>query len=306
MPDPSTYRTASEWADARRWHLVDDAFPGPWRTDRAEYQRGIMDAAAPEAGHRRVVIMTAAMMGKTSVLENIAGHLIEAEPYHVAALQPNGLMAKSWEQDRLVPVLRRSVGPAARGTVAVYAATKLDDLVARPSRVVLADEIDRFPGGRYRSALAAAEKRTLTFPAPLTIVAGAPCAVGFSAIWDEFFGSDQRSYAVPCPNCGHRQVLQWNRVRWDDDGKAAFACDGIGCGALWTDASRRAAISGGAWIVTAPDKTESAAGFHVSSLCSTMISLDHVVAAYRDVVHDPEALAAWYARYLGVQIDTEA
>src|SRR5689334_18589239 len=47
---PPPRLTVSEWADAkRRLSRESSAEPGQWRTDRAPYQRGIMDAMSDSA-----------------------------------------------------------------------------------------------------------------------------------------------------------------------------------------------------------------------------------------------------------------
>ena len=38
--------TISQWADAYRFVSQGNAMPGPWRTDSAPYQGGIMDAVS--------------------------------------------------------------------------------------------------------------------------------------------------------------------------------------------------------------------------------------------------------------------
>src|SRR5579884_374440 len=63
VPPPDL--TVSEWADRnRRLSSESAAEKGEWRTDRAPYQRAIMDALSPSHPAETVVIMSAAQMGK--------------------------------------------------------------------------------------------------------------------------------------------------------------------------------------------------------------------------------------------------
>ena len=64
-PLPKT--SVSEWADNYRVISQGNAEPGRWRTSRAEYQREIMDAFT-QAGIHRVVVKSAAQIGKSDVL----------------------------------------------------------------------------------------------------------------------------------------------------------------------------------------------------------------------------------------------
>lgn len=56
--------TVSEWADAnRRLSSESAAEKGEWRTDRAPYQRAVMDAMGPASPFETVVMMWAALQG---------------------------------------------------------------------------------------------------------------------------------------------------------------------------------------------------------------------------------------------------
>ncbi|MGQ9686258.1 MAG: phage terminase large subunit family protein, partial [Thiobacillaceae bacterium] len=56
--EPPPRQTVSEWADEnRRLSSEASAEPGQWRTDRAPYQRAILDALTPNSPYERVVMM---------------------------------------------------------------------------------------------------------------------------------------------------------------------------------------------------------------------------------------------------------
>src|SRR5689334_535571 len=78
----------SEWADRERKLSQESASePGQWRTDRAPYQREIMDAVVDPKVHT-IAVMTSAQVGKTSCLENILGYFMVYDPCPVLLLQP--------------------------------------------------------------------------------------------------------------------------------------------------------------------------------------------------------------------------
>jgi phage terminase large subunit GpA-like protein len=79
VPPPDL--TVSAWADRNaRLSSESAAEKGEWRTDRAPYQRAIMDALSPNHPAETVVIMSAAQMGKSSILENFLGYIIDLDP----------------------------------------------------------------------------------------------------------------------------------------------------------------------------------------------------------------------------------
>jgi hypothetical protein len=66
---PPPELSISDWADAnRRLSSEASAEPGQWRTSRAEYQRGIMDAIS-DGGVESVVIMSSAQVGKALAID---------------------------------------------------------------------------------------------------------------------------------------------------------------------------------------------------------------------------------------------
>ncbi|MCY6249698.1 phage terminase large subunit family protein, partial [Salmonella enterica subsp. enterica serovar 1,4,[5],12:i:-] len=60
-----------------------------------------------------------------------------------------------------------------------------------------------------------------------------PTIKGASRISDLFESSDQRYYYVPCPTCGHMQVLEWERLLYNKDYSAVhYQCAAPECDVL--------------------------------------------------------------------------
>ena len=69
----------SEWADQYRVLSREaSAEAGGWSTERAEYQRGIMDAITDEKIDE-VVVMSSAQVGKTEIILNTIGYYISQD-----------------------------------------------------------------------------------------------------------------------------------------------------------------------------------------------------------------------------------
>ena len=94
--------TVSEWADHyRRLSAESAAEPGQWNTDRAPYQRAIMDAVNdPMCEH--IIVMSSAQVGKTEILLNIIGYYIDYDPAPILVVQPTVKpMAEDFSKDRI-------------------------------------------------------------------------------------------------------------------------------------------------------------------------------------------------------------
>lgn len=309
----------SEWADTfRRLSSESSAEPGAWITSRAEYQRGIMDAISDPAIDT-VVVMSSAQVGKTEIINNIVGFHIAQDPAPILVVQPTLEMGEAWSKDRLAPMLRDTPAlqgkvkdPRARdsgntllhkifpgGHVTISGANSPSSLASRPIRVVLMDEVDRYPpsAGTEGDPVSLATKRSTTFWNRKRILTSTPTVKGYSRIELAFEQSDQRRYYVPCPHCDEMQVLKWENVKWpaNEPEKAAYHC--TACGAAWSNVDRQSAIRLGEWRAEAPFKGR--AGFHLSELYSPWSSIVDIATNFINAKASPETLRTFINTTLG-------
>ena len=146
---------------------------------------------------------------------------------------------------RMVPTHKSFTG----GRLTVAGANSPAGLASRPIRIVLFDEVDRFPtsAGTEGDPIALGIKRTRTFWNRKVLAGSTPTIKGSSRIEVGFEQSDQRYYFVPCTHCGEFQRLMWANVRWPDGQpeRAVYVCQH--CGVELTDATSRAMLERGEW-----------------------------------------------------------
>jgi phage terminase large subunit GpA-like protein len=317
---PPPKLTVSEWADRyRQLSSESSAEAGRWSTSRAEYQRGMMDAVS-DPNIETVVLMTGAQIGKTELINNVVGFHIHQDPAPMLVVQPTLEMAQTWSKDRLAPAIRdtpvlsaKIKDPRSRdsgnttlhkvfagGHVTACGANSPSSLASRPCRLILCDEVDRYPAsaGTEGDPVSLAKKRSTTFWNRKIILVSTPTEKGHSRIEDAYGESDQRKFFVCCPDCGEEQVLRWANVRWDE-GKphtAAYTCQE--CGTLWSDPQRFRAIRYGKWKATAEGDGKTA-GFHLSGLYSPWTPLEEAVRDFLASKRDPMRLKTWVNTFLG-------
>ena len=104
---PPPVLTVSEWADRyRKLSSESAAEPGQWNTDRAPYQRDIMDSIN-DPMVEDIVIMSSAQVGKTEIILNIIGFYIDYDPAPILVVQPTVTpMAQDFSKDRLATMIR--------------------------------------------------------------------------------------------------------------------------------------------------------------------------------------------------------
>jgi len=289
-PDPDL--TVSEWADQHRWlSSRASAEPGRYRTMRTPYLRAIMDALSPSHPAQRISFMKAAQVGATEAGNNWIGFVIHHAPGPMLAVLPTVEMAKRTSRGRIDPLiedspaLKERVSPARSrdagnsmlskefpgGILVLTGANSATGLRSMPARYVFLDEVDAYPASADEEGdpVTLAEARTTTFAHRRKVfMVSTPTIRGLSRIEREFEASDQRRYFVPCPHCGHRQWLQFERLRWAKGRPetATYHCEG--CERPIAEHHKTEMLARGEWRSTSVATDPTAIGFHLSALYS--------------------------------------
>jgi phage terminase large subunit GpA-like protein len=308
--------TVSQWADAeRRLSPEASAEPGRWSTDRAPHQRGPMDAVK-EPGVQRIVLMWSAQVGKTEIILNILGYFMAHDPSPMLLTQPSLEMAEAFSKDRLAPMIRDTPALRARvkdvrsrdsgntilhkkfpgGQLTMAGANSPASLASRPVRIVLNDEVDRYPrsAGTEGDPVALSQKRATTFYNRFFIEVSTPTIEGASRIAESFEESDKRFREVPCPECGGYQVLKFSNFKWDIDEagrpvRVRYSC--IHCPAEFDDSKKDEMLRAARWVATAPFK--GTAGFHIWEAYSPWRRWSEIIADHLDALKSPDKLKTW-------------
>jgi phage terminase large subunit GpA-like protein len=221
-----------------------------------------------------VSIMAATQIIKTEYLINCAAYFICQDPASILFVQPTQGAAEAFSKERFAPTIevtpqpRNLVEPPrsrdsentithksySGGSLDFVGANSPTDLASRPKRIILADEIDKYPlsAGSEGDPLKLAEERASTYKAlgrAKFVRTCSPTVEGLSRIGREYAVSDQRKLFVACPHCGFEQILTWANVRWDRDEAnehlpqtASLSCSD--CGVHWSERDRIDALDG--------------------------------------------------------------
>ena len=322
-PDPRL--SVSEWADRHRVLAARaSAEPGRYRTARTPYMRAIMDALSPADPARRVVFMKAAQVGATEAGNNWIGFVVHQAPGPMLAVQPTVELAKRNSRQRIDPLidesaaLRGLVRPArsrdagntmlskefAGGILIMTGANSAVGLRSIPARYIFLDEIDAYPASADEEGdpVTLAEVRSLTFAhRRKVLLISTPTVKGFSRIEREYEASDQRRYFVPCPHCGHRQWLEFERLRWEK-GKpetARYHC--AACETSIAEHHKTAMLAAGEWRATGTAADPSTIGFHLSALYSPVgwLSWEQIARSWEAAQGSDESIRAFKNTILG-------
>jgi phage terminase large subunit GpA-like protein len=316
---PPPLLTVADWADEYLFLSPEDsAEAGKYRTDRAPYQREMLEVVS-DPNIKEVVYCTSSQIGKTLLSKCIIGYHIHQDPGPIIVMQPTVKIAETFSKDRLspmvrdTPVLKRLIAdPKSRssgntidhktfpgGHITMIGANAPSDLASRPIRIVFADEVDRYPvsAGSEGDPLFLARQRSVTFWNRKFVMASTPTMEGASRIWREFERSDMRYFYLPCPHCGVFHTLKWPQIVWDEGDASSARAVCPECGSIYENADKLKMLAAGEW--RAHNQNPRVAGFHISALYSPWQTFADVVQEFLDKKDHPETLKTFINLQLG-------
>jgi len=321
MVSPPPRTSVSQWADENRFIPADyGAEPGKWNSDRAKYQKPIMDAFTTKGVHK-VVAMLAAQLGKSEILFNVIGRFIHQDPCPMLLVQPTIEDSEDFSKERftptvkVTPVLKKLISDSKSrdsnntmrkknfpgGYLAFVGANAPSGLAKRSIRVLLFDEVDRFEksAGSEGDPVDIASKRTSNFWDAI-IGLFSTCTDEFSRILAEYSLGTQEEWRHKCPNCGeYHWVTLWDMryeyATFEVDCKKTYRVDAVfwrcpDCGKEFIEQQMKNAEQ--MYIVQNPSIT-SVRSFRVNSFASPWVSWKNIVGEYLDTNEDPQKLKAF-------------
>ena len=303
------------------------------------WQRGVLNAIDRERA-TTCAVMGASQIGKTAITVGLAVR---------AALDGDGVIAASATEESIRDLARRldaileaspavaaqfperTAGPGSKATwrqrhlasggwLALAAAGSASQLASRTARVVLADEVSRWPA-RVRSGegspLQLARMRLSDWGEKARLIAISSPVLELDAISVLHGDGDRRRLEHSCLACGERTRFDWSAVAGRGRGEVpAIACQS--CGELHGEPERRKMLRSARWRPTVQAADEGSISFQLGRLDSGRASLPQICAEWRRAERaaergDPVAFAAfrntvcgWPAASANVDLDALA
>lgn len=314
----------SEWAD--RYRILSSessAEPGQWVTAKVPYGKAIMDAIS-DPHTQRVVVQKPSQSGMSDAcILNAVGYHIDQDPCPILVVQPTIEIAEAFSTDRLAPMLRDTpalhdkVGEVRSrdkqntlrrkgfkgGFVALGGANSAASLSGRPIRVVLLDDVDRYPSsaGTEGNPLQLAIARATAFWNRKIVIVSSPGIKGVSHVEREMEQSTKEFWYLPCPECGMMQILSWDRIRFDNLTHRCLECASHSEKFMWLAGE-------GEWRAHQPKDSRgrliTTRGFYLSGLYNPWVEWEELIiefvrAARANEEGDVEPLKAFRNTRLG-------
>ena len=260
---PPENLTVTEWAECKRYLSTEaSAEPGLWRTNRTPYLRAIMDAFT-DPKIRHIVFVAASQVGKTEVLNNIIGYIIDQNPGSILFVHPTTIDAREFSKLRIAPMIRDSpavrrkvAAPKSRdsgntllqksypgGILTLCGSNEAHALASKPIRYVFGDERDRWAqsAGTEGDPWELAMARQTTFYNAKAVEVSTPTIRGSSNIAKSFAKGTMERWKSQCPHCGEYHEIQWKDIRYEAEETVVnhertytvhdvfWICPGCGC-----------------------------------------------------------------------------
>lgn len=235
-PDP--YIDLVDWNnDHRRLPKESSVEPGRYRTSRTPYVEEILTELSPQSSAQEVVFIKPTQIGATEVgncflfgtAKRYPGPAIMAFPTEKLALKHS--KKKLMPSVRAMPILDNVISPAKSrdsgntqllkefpgGSWTLAGSNSPASARSDSARYLVLDDYDGFvmdaggegaPGDLFK-------KRTDAFGAKKKIyINSTPTVAGASNIENEYEGSSQGVFEVPCPECGAMQFMEWENLKF--------------------------------------------------------------------------------------------
>lgn len=321
----------SDWADQKRYLSSEGAAtPGPWRTSRVPYLKDPMDAFS-DPMVQRIVMVAASQVGKSEMLLNCIGYVIDEDPGSILFIQPNLDDARKFSRLRVSSMIRDTKALKEKvaesksrdssntilqkafpgGMLTITGSNTASALSSIPARYVFGDERDRWASdaGGEGDPWALAEARQTTFYNRKSVEVSTPTVKGASNIADSYALGTQERWCHKCPACEEYHEITFSAIRFKHitkkiRGKKDFTLDGPvewicpTCGCLSSEEVMRRQPA--KWIAENPDAIKKGIkSFWLNAFASPWVGWDKIVIEFLEAQDDPKKLQVVFNTKLG-------
>ncbi len=239
-----------QWAEIRRTMPGDHSpSPGPYRISKTPYIRDILSALAPQHPAKRVTVVAAAQLGKSTVLENLCGYLIETAPSPIMVVSPSDSDAAEVHSVRLSPmfesipelsnriysesnIVQKQFVTFPGGQLFLRGSGSPSKMRGKSIRYLFLDEVDAYPATTEGDPLQLFTARTTTYGDRAKIyLSSTPTDEETSKIWSSYMSADQHELFVKFPCCQTYQRLHFDQLLSADKSESrevVYQCSACG------------------------------------------------------------------------------
>jgi len=310
-------------------HVVfdDGPFQGPYNRRLFPFFDEILRALSPDDPCRYVTLVSSAQCGKTSLGNIFALASMVLNRGTALVAHPTEDNARRWSRIKLAPmmrsiaVVREAFPQRSRDSAdAVFFKERRDGLAcllitganspASLSQVTIGnmvlDDLAKWEPNSAGDPEAMAESRARAIADAKIFKISTPLITPGCRITRNFLDGSQETPFVPCPHCGHTQVLEWdNMLAGLDEARpedAHFTC--VACGAVIEEHHRPQMLAGFEWRAQNPAAKSYHRSFTIWSAYSPLQSWEQIAREWLRAKGNPASEKTFFNDVLGKPYET--
>jgi phage terminase large subunit GpA-like protein len=272
-----------------------------------------------------ITFVACTQVGKTECINNCTGYSVHQDPGPTLFIYPTQALAETISVNRLQPMIESTPVLAEEWLkkaskvleiqfkkmyLALVGSNSPSSLASRPIKNVLMDELEKFGMATKEEAdpESLAIERTKTFAGQRKILAASTPTHELGRIWKRWQSAHARyRFHVPCPQCGHYQVLTFDQLKWsggleasEDEIRASCFYQCEACQGRIEDRHKARMLGQGKWIPEneVPQRIRKVA-FHLNALYSPWVTFAEMAIKFVESRPFPDEFRNFVNSWLG-------
>ena len=288
-------------------------FPGEYNRELFPYFDEILRAFSPDDPCRVVSFKKSAQLGGTVLANIFTGGSIDMDPGDFLYVHPTDGNAVRWSKMKLAPMLKgttalKSIFPLkardggdsilykeridGRGAIQISGANSPASLSQVTMKRQVQDDLSKWEINSAGDPETQADSRSQAHEFAKIVKISTPLIMPGCRITRNFEDGSQEYPYVPCPHCGHMQVLTWANMleNLKDESRpedACFVCEGADCGGIIEEHHRAEMLRGLEWRAHNPKAKRDHRSFWIWSAYSVLQSWERIARAWIKAKGDP-------------------
>ncbi|MCF1744214.1 phage terminase large subunit family protein [Paradevosia shaoguanensis] len=299
-------------------------FAGPYNRELFGYFDEILRALSPDDPCRIVTLMKSAQLGGTVLANIFVGGSIDMDPGDVLYVHPTEGNAQRWSKTKLAPMLKGTTALAklfpmksrdgadsvlykervdGKGAIIIGGANSPASLSMITVSRQVQDDLSKWEMNTAGDPEVQADSRSRGREDAKIFKISTPLVEPGCRITENYKQGSQERLHVPCPHCGHMQVLEWENFAANIDEahpeNAHFVCADPECGGVIEEYHRGQMIAGHEWRADNPSAKRFHRSFELWSAISLLQSFERVAREWIGAKGDPAAEQVFFNDTVG-------
>ncbi|MBG6148094.1 phage terminase large subunit GpA-like protein [Labrenzia sp. EL_142] len=287
-------------------------YPGPYNRDLFGYFDEVLRAMSPDDPCRIVTLKKSAQLGGTVLANIFCCGSLEMVPGDFLYVHPTEGNAQRWSKQKLAPMLKNTASLRAlfpqksrdggdsvlykerrdgRGAIQISGANSPASLSMVTMKNQVQDDLAKWETNSAGDPEAQADSRSQAHEFAKITKISTPMVLPGCRISRNYEDGSQEQPFVPCPHCGHMQVLEWDNMlanlKEEHPERAHFTCTDPECGGVIEEHHRPAMLKQLEWRAGNENAKRQHRSFWIWSAYSVLQTFERIARSWLKAKGDP-------------------